>query len=185
MDSSEQMSRQRPAMSLVVIGKELGLVGRHVDAGGAFALAAFARQAQVQSVMDGAVGGVAVEKIAGQGFEQEMRPAARGMGFLARRHVRRAHRAAFVVAALADPDTSKGGAGEAIVGAEIEMGCDRPRYADGAQMRVEIIGGDDDAGIHPAIGIENPLELAEGLDQSGAKYFGKQLRARAAVAMLA
>ena len=69
MDSPEQMSRKRPAMALVVVREELGLVGCHVDAGWAFAFAAFARQAQVQRVVHGRVGGAALEKIPRQGLE--------------------------------------------------------------------------------------------------------------------
>ena len=128
-------------MPAVIVRQELRFVGRHIDAGGAFALAAFAGQTQVQRVMYGAVGGAAVEKIAGQGFEQQMRPAARGMGFLARRHVRRAHRAAFEVAALADSDASQGRPRKAVVGAEIEVGLELARRADWAQMLVETVGG--------------------------------------------
>ena len=114
-----------------------------------------------------------------------MRPPARGMSFLARRHVRRAHRAAFVMAAFADSDASQRRPRKAVIAAEIEMGLDLARRAGGAQMRVQTVGGDDDAWIHPAIGIENALELGEGLDQFRPEYFRKQFRACAAVAMLA
>ena len=40
-------------------------------------------------------------------------------------------------------------------------------------------------GIHPAVGVEDALELAECLDQLRAEYFWQQFGARAAVAVLA
>ena len=65
------------------------------------------------------------------------------------------------------------------------MGLELARRADWAQMLVEAVGGDDDARVHPAVGIEDALELAECLDQLRAEYFWQQFGARAAVAVLA
>ena len=44
---------------------------------------------------------------------------------------------------------------------------------------------DDHAGIHHLVGIEDPLELAERVDQVGMEHLRQQLGAREPVAMLA
>ena len=45
-------SGRGPEPSLVVVGQELRLVGGHVDVDGAVALAAFAREAEIERVAD-------------------------------------------------------------------------------------------------------------------------------------
>ena len=84
--------RARPAP--VALGQELGLVGGHVHADRAVALAALARQAQVQRLGD-LVGPPAVrDHLAVRHLEQQPRAAAGGVLLLAGRPVARAHHAA-------------------------------------------------------------------------------------------
>ena len=106
---------QRAAMLLVIVGKELGLVRRHIDRGRAFGLASLARQAQIERLGERRIGETTGQRAAAQRLEQQARAPARRMHLFARRHVRRAHRAGVGLAAFADPDAFERRAREAAV----------------------------------------------------------------------
>ena len=85
-------------MARLVVGEELDLHTRHVDAGRAFALAAFARDAEIERLLYRRVTFSA--ELAGQREAQRVRAAAREMDLVARRAIRRAHRAGVELAAM-------------------------------------------------------------------------------------
>ena len=111
-------ARAPPGASGVVVGEELGLVGGHVHIGRTVGLTSFAGQAQVECFADlaraPAVGDRAVV-MAVEHFEQQPRPAARGVLLLAGDLIGRAHHLALVGAVLtapADADAPVRGFGE-------------------------------------------------------------------------
>ena len=175
---------------LVVVREELGLVGGHVDVDRAFALAALAREAEVERVLDALVAASRLPSdFALQQLPQQMRAAARGVLLLARDHVARAHRAALVLAARADTDAAQRRAGEAepwssgnrkcvsgcgrlVVGAETQVSC-------GWRASISL------PGFILRSRIPERLELAERLHQLLAEHLRQQRGARLAVAVLA
>src|SRR5690625_7150468 len=97
--------------ALVVVVQELGLVGGHVDVHRAIALAALARQTQVQgvthfggapSVLDGRI------LVRAEYFEQQPRPASGGVLFLPGHHVGRTHRPVLMASAVSVAAASLG-----------------------------------------------------------------------------
>src|SRR5207245_1860930 len=99
----------------------------------------------------------------------------------------RAHRALELLAALADPVAHLHGGGEASLPREVEKRLGLPRLVGSAVAQV--LGHrralDDVARVHPVVGIERALELAEGLHQCRAVHALEERAARAAVAVLA
>src|SRR5256885_12815204 len=85
-------------MARFVVGEELDLHARHVDTGRAFALAAFARDAEIERLLYRRVTFSA--ELAGQREAQRVRAAASEMDLVARRAIRRAHRAGVELAAM-------------------------------------------------------------------------------------
>ena len=92
---------QRARMAAVVVMQELDLHRGHVDAGRAFALAAFARDAQRQRVVELARRERVRPELARQREAQRVRAAARHVLLVARHAIRRAHRARVELAAVA------------------------------------------------------------------------------------
>src|SRR4029077_16353259 len=83
----------------VVVGEKLHLHARPVDTGRAFALAAFARDAQVERCLDRLVALRA--ELPGEREAQRVGAAAGQVNLIARRAIRRAHRARVELAAVA------------------------------------------------------------------------------------
>src|SRR5688500_18017548 len=117
-----------------------------------------------------------------------MRTAPRRMFLFARRHVARAHHAAFFLAARADTDTPQRRTCErSVVVRTAETGLDRPRaiVRTEAQIRVRLSRINRLSGIHAVIGIPKALELAECVHQLRAEHLRQECAARLAVAVLA
>ena len=91
----------------VVVGHELGLVGGHVDADRAVDLAALARQAQVERLLDRLRAPAAEVGVALKHLEQQPRPPPRGVPLLVGDHVAGAHRPAASLPTLADAERFK------------------------------------------------------------------------------
>ena len=178
----------------VVLGEELGLVGGHVDVRGAVGLAALARQAQVQGVLDlfgaPAVGDGAVT-VAVEHLEQQPGAAAGGVLFLAGDLVGGTHHGAalvVVLAALADPDAPVRGLPEraAVVGVGEEQRpvlLRRPAAAE-PQVLIEPGGIHDLAGVHLVGRVEQRLDVLEQGDDVGAEHARQQFAAGLPVAVL-
>jgi hypothetical protein len=96
----------------VVMGEELGLIGRYVDAHRAFLAAGLAGQAQVQGVTDLPGMPAAGHHLPAYHLHQQPGPAPGGVLFLAGDAVARAHHTALVAAAFPDPHAAGRGAGE-------------------------------------------------------------------------
>ena len=86
-----------------------------------FALAALARETQVQRFVDVLAVPSAIQRVALQDLEQQARAPARGMLLLSRDHVARTHRAGLVLPAIADADTATHRIREPAVIREAEM----------------------------------------------------------------
>ena len=109
----DEAIHQRPAVALLVVGEELDLHARHVDAGRTFALAALARHAQIHRVAHRAAGEGIVAELAGEREAQRVGAAARQVPLVAGDAKARAHRAGVELAAMAVVVAHLGGLGEA------------------------------------------------------------------------
>jgi hypothetical protein len=143
------------------VRQELGLVGGHVDLHGAVALAAFAREAEVEGVLDGFAAPAVLDDTAVDHLEQDPGPAAGGVLLLAGDLVARTHDAAarFRAAALADPGAAQRRPGESavVVVAEVRVRLGRRVVGAEPQPVVEFVGVYDLAGVHPVPWIEDRL----------------------------
>jgi hypothetical protein len=111
---------QAEAMLAPVLRQELDLHARHVDAGRAFALAALARHAQVQRLLDGIEFELAREREA-----QRVRAPAREVRLVQRRAVGGTHGAGVELAAVAVVVAHLGGLVVAAPFAPVQMGLQR------------------------------------------------------------
>src|ERR1700736_3224375 len=90
MDAREEANVERAAFALVVVRKELGLVGCHVDRGRALGLACLARETKFKCFFKCRIGKAALEQtVAAQRLPQQMSAPTRRMHLLPRRYVRR------------------------------------------------------------------------------------------------
>ena len=188
MNQSHRVRGPRADTALVVVRQELGLVRSHVHVHGAFAFAAFAREAQVERLFHMFVAPAAGERIALQHLEQHPCAAACRVLLLARDTIAGAHRAALLSPALADADTPRRREREAaaIVGIlKVRRERRRPVRRAEPEILIDPVRTHDLAGIHLSVRIPDGLELAERLDELGPEHLREKLRARLAVAMLA
>src|SRR5690606_10128046 len=123
------------------------------------ALAPFARKTQVEGALDLLALPAALDDVALEHLEEQVRAAAGGVLFLARDHVARAHGAAALAPARADTDAAQGRVAEvAAVLGEGKARLHRRRLVlaqpqiGGARARV-----DDLARVHAALGIPDGL----------------------------
>src|SRR5262249_55921904 len=84
---------QGRAMKPAILVQEFSLNPRHIDACGALTFASLAFQAQVEHWVQRWIGEADWSELAGNCQPERIRPAAGGVLFLARRHIRRTHRA--------------------------------------------------------------------------------------------
>src|SRR5207302_2648917 len=96
--------------SLVVMREKFRLIGRHIDADRAIALASFAAEAQVQRPLDVLILPAATDHLPLGHFPEQVRPAARGMFFFTCHPEAGAHHATLVVPAFAHTDATQAGA---------------------------------------------------------------------------
>src|SRR5688500_16069084 len=92
---------QRARIRAVKLMQKLDLHGSHVDARRTFALAAFARDAQVERLVELARAERVRSKLSGESEPQRIRAAARDVLLVACHAVRRAHRARIELATMA------------------------------------------------------------------------------------
>ena len=178
----------RPQSPLVVAGEELGLVGGHVDVDRAVPLAALARQAQLQRLVDLLAAEAVFDRLALEHLEQDPRAPPRGVLLVEGHHVARAHRAALDVAALAGADASGGGVGEApavLRVGEVRVRLGRVVFHPQLEVGHDPVGLDDLPRVHLPVGVPDRLELPERLHELVAVELGQQLTAGLAVAVLA
>src|SRR5579875_1354094 len=189
---AERVVTARSHAPLPVLEEELCLVGRHVDADRAVALAALAGQAEVERVADRVRAPSVADRPVGVPVEHlEQQPGSpAGRVLLLERHlVGGAHDGALarVLPTLADADAAPGRMRErAAVLRERER-----RRAEIAglesrhpQVRVERERADELARVHPVVGVEDRLQATERLHDPVAVHAGEQLAALA-VAVLA
>ena len=115
MNQAERPGRPRTEAPLVVVRQEFRLVGRHVDVHRTLALAALAREAQVEGFADPLVLPRAVDWIPFEHLPQQVRAPARRVHLLARHLKAGAHRPAVEAPAFADADAPLRRAREAAV----------------------------------------------------------------------
>ncbi len=206
---------QRPAVPLLVVGEELDLHPRHVDAGRALALAALAADAKVQRLEDGIARQRIRSELARQREPQRVRPAARQMLLVARDAKARAHRSGVELAAVAVVVAHLDGLGEAagrvaaaagcrdLLGARIVLHVPRRPVERGNErdrpVRRGCCGGreaeqravvhlrriDDLAGVEQAFGVERVLDRAKRVVERRAELPRDPFAAAQAVAVLA
>jgi len=170
------------------VRQELRLVCRHVDVDRTFPLASFAGKAQIQRVLYISILPSAIEGIALQHLEEQVRAAARRVRLFARGAIARTHRPAVVAAAIADADTADRAEREAAViprKAELRRRLWRMVVGAEPQILIDAVRRDDLAGIHPAVGVPDALEFAERLDQFRSEHLRQELCLRLPVPMLA
>ena len=184
---SHRVVRPRPDPAPVPLREELGLVGGHVDPDRAVALAALARQAQVQRLLDLRRPPSARDHLAGRHLEQQPGPPAGRVHLLAGGAVARTHHSAVLGDALPDAEAPPGRPGEraAVVG-ERQLGlvAQRRHPDEHPQVVVELRRPDDATGVHPVVGVPRRLELLEGRDDRRRVHPRQQLGTRCAVAVL-
>ena len=168
---------------------DFDLHARHVDAGGTFALAALAADAQFHGV----VHDIRVERLraelAGERQPQRVGAAARGMDLVARDAIGRAHGARVELAAMAVVVAHLHRAAEAAPVRPVERGVERRgrvagRVAEQAAV-VHARGPHDLARIEPVVRIEQILDLAERVGQARTQDRLDPFRAHQSVAVLA
>src|SRR5690349_18649420 len=122
MDPAHRVRIARPQAVPVIVGKKLCLVSGHVHVDGTVAFATLAGEAQVERVEYFFALPSIANHVAVHHFEQQMRTAARGMLFLHRDAIARAHSALLLTAALSDAHTSHGGMRKtALIAGEVKM----------------------------------------------------------------
>ncbi len=170
------------------MGKELGLVGRHVDVDRAFALAALAGEAEVERLLDGLIAPASLDRTAAHHLEQQVGPSPGRVLLLVQYHVAGAHGARIQLPALSDADTTHRGARETpFVIREGELRLRLPGFEVQSELEIGIQGQwiDDLPGVHLSVRIPDRLELAERLDQFRSVHPHEQLAAGLPVAMFA
>ena len=110
---TERAGVERRAVPLPVVGEELALEAGDVNANRALRLARSTLETQIERVVDRLVAEPCLAEPAGHRQAQDVRAPARGVLFVARRHVRRTHRAFERLATCAEPAAHLHGAGEA------------------------------------------------------------------------
>ncbi len=188
---------QRPRPTPVIVVKELDLHARHVDAGGAFAFAALARDAEIERVVQLARRETVLVELARERETQRVRAAARDVPLVARHAVRRAHGACIELAAVAVVVAHLDGGREASAAVRLAdlvlRPVERRRERRGAVVGLEaeqravvhLRRRDDLAGIHQALRVEGAFDLAERAHEPAPKHRLDPLRAHEPVAVLA
>ena len=179
---------ERPAPLFVVVGQELGLVGRDVDLDRAVAGAPLARQAQVERLLDRLVAPAVGDRIALQHLEQQAGAAARRVLLLAGGVEARAHRQAAEVAALGHPEAAldRGRERPAVVGVgKVGGQCRGAVVRAEPEALVELDVADQAVRVHLRVRVPDPLEVTECRHQLGAEHLRQQLGAAVALAVLA
>jgi hypothetical protein len=171
------------------VREELGLVRGDVDGDRAVALAALAREAEVERLLHVRVAPALLpDRLPVQHLEQQAGAPARRVHLLARDHVTRAHRPALGAAALADAEAALRRRREApAVARETEVRLDPPRAVGGPepQVRVERVGLDQLVRVQLEVRVPDRLELAECLHELRPEHLRQQLGVRLPVAVLA
>ena len=154
-------ARERRAVPRPVVGEELALEPRHVHADRALGLAGAALEAEVEHLVHALVAEARLAEPAGHRQPQHVGAPARRVRLLARRHVRRAHRAVERLAARADAAAHLDGAAHAAVLGVVEER--RRAAASGSRRRsagCAVSGGASTIlpGLKMPCGIERPLD---------------------------
>src|SRR5579872_224364 len=182
----------RPDSVLPVMRKEFGLVGRHVHIDWTIPLAAFARQAKVQSFFHVLIAPSITNDIAMQHFPKQVRAATRRMHLFAGDHITRTHcvLSAFAIfaAALSNPNAAQRGMGEAaVIIRELEVCGWVPGMVvrSQSQVLIDVIRINKFSWIHLPIGVPNSLEFPKSLDQLRSKHLVEEFCFRLSVPMFA
>ena len=188
---AEGVVRRRTQLAAVRTVQHLRLVLRHVDAGRAVRRARLAGQAEVERLVHLGRRPAAADERAVRHLLQHARAAAGRVLLVPRRQVGRAHEAAgrgAVRAALADADAAvqRGGqvARRRARTRTRAVGQQRAGVR-AAQVGVERARPDQHAGVEQVARVEQVLERAEQVDRLRGVHDRQQLRAGAAVAVLA
>ena len=179
--------QRAPALG-VVVGEELGLVGRDVDLNRAVAGAPLAGKTQVERLLDGVVAPPVGDRIALEHLEQQAGAAAGRVALLAGGVEARAHRQAAKVAALrhAEAALDRGRERASVVGVgEVGLELRGPVVGAEAQALVELDVADQAVRVHLPVRIPDPLEVVERRHQLRAEHLREQLGAAVALAVLA
>ena len=178
---------QPRALSRAKRRKVLALQARHVDVARALGLAGLALEAEVKRAVDFRGRDRVVAELAGEREAQNVRAPARGVLLVARRHVRRAHRAARCLAALSDAiaQLDRAGVAAEVLEAEVRARRGGPVARAEAQVRVQWRRVEDAPRVHDALRVEEALHVAEDAGHLRAPESLVERAARDAVAVLA
>ena len=176
-------------MALFVVVKKLDLHLGHIDPGGAFALAAFARHAQIHGLIH-FVGGKRIRpQLARQRQPQRVGTPAREMLLVARDSERRTHRARIKLAAMAVVVAHLNRFIQPAPFVPIQRGFDRNGFIARleAEQRAIILlrRAHDFTGVEQAFRIKNFLNVFKGLRELWAEERRDPFAAHQPVAMLA
>ncbi len=178
----------RAQATLIVMGKKLCFVGRNIHVHRTLSLASLACQAEIQRGLHVLIVPAIPQHVSLQHFKKQMRAPACAVGLFTCDHITGAHRPAATSAACANSDAAQGRVREiALIFGELEVRLESGWIVCSAQAQILVhtIGVDHLAWIHQTIGVPDPLEFAESLNQLLAVHLWQQLAARLAVAVLA
>src|SRR6266540_1584783 len=164
-DAAEHSIAQRQTICAMVVVEELILELRHVDIGWALGLTRFAFEAKIHHLIQALAGEFLLRNPAGDHVSERIGAPARGMLFVQSAHVRRAHGAVELLAALAHAAAHFDRPRESSLRAEIKRRARLPGFVLRADLERlgHCRGVDDLAGIHEILRIEGALDLAEGI----------------------
>src|SRR6186997_2789377 len=159
MNVPEGARMQRRAVPAPVVGQELALEPRDVNAYRTLGLAGPALQAQVEHLADALVAKPGFVEAAGHHQAQRVRTSSRRVRFFLRRHIRRAHRPVERLAARAEAAAHLDGAVHSAPGRVVEprLWYTRSIGRAVAEVRDQRRSVDDLSGVENAVRIERPF----------------------------
>src|SRR6185312_11875268 len=183
VDQSKRIRRTWPDPAFPVMGKELGLVGRHVYTDRTISFTTLARKAEVKRILHVVIAPAFANGISLQHLPKQMRATSGGVFLFMRDHVTWAHGLVIenigaFAAAVPYPHASQRGMRElAFVVRELEMSFGLPWVvvSPEPQIFIQPIRVDNLAGIHLPIGVPYTLVLTEGLHNFIAEHLRQQL----------
>ena len=102
VDESKGVGMSRTNAPFVIVREELGFISGHVDVHRAFALAAFACEAQIKRLLHGLASPTGFDHVATKHFEEQPGASASAVHFFASDHVAGAHGAGVFATAFTD-----------------------------------------------------------------------------------
>src|SRR5215472_478255 len=172
---------QRPTPAVVIVRKKLRLISCDIHADRTIALAAFARQAEVQRRLHVRIVPPLADHLASGHLPKQMGAATSGVFLVPDNTKARAHHSTFVLAAFPNSNTSQSGLRNApVIMRKLEVQLWLPGFVacSEPEILIQFVRQYQLAGIHFPIRIPQSFELAESLHQLRTKHFRKKLSTR-------